>query len=175
MPDLKINGTTYAGVEKVQIPLSDNSGNAVFVDEGTVVNGTLLFTPESDMTVKDIVAAHPIPRKYEKSLVWIKITGDNIASQGSETINWLIVYCNNAGTPINERRFLAYMYANGLGSPDNIGLNGTIYSKNENYIGLGTDGTITGLDVNSYVAAGNSISYLEIPFDYDNFLFTPFS
>ena len=45
MPDLKINGTTYAGVTKVQIPLADDSGNAVFIQEGTVVNGTLLYTP----------------------------------------------------------------------------------------------------------------------------------
>ena len=175
MPDLKINGKTYAGVTEVQIPLADDSGNAVFVQEGTVVNGTLLYTPESDMTIKDIVAAHPIPRKYEKSLVWIKITGDNIASQGSETINWLIVYCNNTGTPINARRFMVYMYANGLKSPNSIGLNGTTFSRNENYITLASDGSITGLNVDSYVAAGNSISYLEIPFDYDNFLLNPLS
>ena len=175
MPDLKINGKTYAGVTKVQIPLADDSGNAVFVQEGTVVNGTLLYTPESDMTVKDIVAAHPIPRKYEKSLVWIKITGANIASQGSRTINWLIVYCNNAGTPLNTRRFMAYMYVNELDSPNNIGLNGTMSSRNESYITLASDGSITGLNVDTYVAAGNSISYLEIPFDYDNFLLNPLS
>ena len=175
MPNLKINGTTYAGVEKVQIPLADNSGNAVFVDEGTVVNGTLLYTPESDMTVKDIISAHPIPRKYEKSLVWIKITGGNVSTHGSTTINWLMLYCNNTGIPLKERRFMAYMYSNKLENPDNIGLNGTVYSRNENSITLASDGSITGLNVDTYVAAGNSISYLEIPFDYDNFLFTPFS
>lgn len=175
MPDLKINGTTYAGVTEVQIPMADDSGNAVFVHEGTVVNGKLLCTLESEMNLKDIIAAHPIPREYEKSLVWIKITGDNIASQGSETINWLIVYCNNTGTPLNARRFMAYMYANGLDSPDKIGLNGTLYSRNESYITVASDGSITGLNLNTYVAAGNSISYLEIPFDYDNFLLNPFS
>ena len=175
MPDLKINGTTYAGVTKVQIPLTDDSGNAVFVHEGTVVNGTLLYTLESDMNLKDIIAAHPIPRKYEKSLVWIKITGENVSTQGNDTINWLIVYCNNTEIPLKERRFMAYMYANGLQSPDNIGLNGTLRSRNESYITLASDGSITGLNVDSYVAAGNSISYLEIPFDYDNFLLNPLS
>ena len=174
MPDLKINGKTYAGVTEVQIPLADDSGNAVFVQEGTVVNGTLLCTLESDMNVKDIIAAHPIPREYEKSLVWIKITGDNIASQGSETINWLIVYCNNTEIPINARRFMAYMYSNGLKSPNSIGLNGTVFSRIESYITLASDGSITGLNTTTYVAAGNSISYLEIPFDYYNFLLNPY-
>ena len=70
---------------------------------------------------------------------------------------------------------MAYMYSNKLENPDNIGLNGTVYSRNENSITLASDGSITGLNVDTYVAAGNSISYLEIPFDYDNFLFTPFS
>lgn len=177
MPDLKINGTTYAGVTEVQIPLADDSGNAVFVQEGTVVNGTLLYTPESDMNVKDIVAAHPIPRKYEKSLVLIKITGDNIASQGSDTINWLIVYCDNIeiGTHLNIKRFVMSNYVNQLKSPNSMRIYETFSGQNGSRITLASDGSITGLNVNSYVAAGNSISYLEIPFDYDNFLFTPFS
>ena len=175
MPNLKINGTTYAGVEKVQIPLADNSGNALFVDEGTVVNGTLLYTPESDMAVKDIIAAHPIPREYEKSFVFIKITGDNVSTHGDRTTNFLIVYCNTTGIPINTRRFMCYTNANSLRSPNSMGLNETIFSLNESYITLASDGSITGINSDVYVAAGNSISYLEIPFDYDNFLFTPFS
>lgn len=177
MHNLKINGTTYAGVEKVQIPLADNSGNAVFVDEGTVVNGTLLYTPESDMNLKDIIAAHPIPRKYEKSLVWIKITGDNVSTQGDDTTNWLIVYCDNIGieNPESVKRFAVIMYAVGLKSPNSLPICATPYSKNKSNITLASDGSITGINVNTYVAAGNSISYLEIPFDYDNFLFTPFS
>lgn len=175
MPDLKINGKTYVGVTEVQIPLADDSGNAVFVQEGTVVNGTLLCTPESDMTVKDIIAAHPIPREYEKSFVLIKITGDNIASQGGDTVNFFIVYCNTTGTPLNTRRVMAYMRVKRLASPNSLGLNETFFTRNESYITLASDGSITGINVDSYVAAGNSISYLEIPFDYDNFLFTPFS
>ena len=177
MPDLKINGKTYAGVTEVQIPLADDSGNAVFVQGGTVVNGTLLYTPESDMTVKDIVAAHPIPRKYEKSLVWIKIAGDNVSTHGSETINWLIVYCDNIeiGASLNIKRFMCSNYVNGLKSPNSIPIGATAYSRNGSYITLASDGSITGLNINSYVAAGNSISYLEIPFDYDNFLLNPLS
>ena len=177
MPDLKINGTTYAGVTEVQIPLADDSGNAVFVQGGTVVNGTLLYTPESDMTLKDIVAAHPIPRKYEKSLVWIKIAGDNVSTHGNDTINWLIVYCDNIeiGTQNNAKRFTSYMYANGLQSPNSMPISATAYSLNGSYITLASDGSITGLNMNTYVAAGNSVSYLEIPFDYDNFLLNPLS
>ena len=177
MPDLKINGKTYAGVTEVQIPLADASGNAVFVQERTVVNGTLLYTPESDMTVKDIVAAHPIPRKYEKSLVWIKITGDNVSTHGDDTTNWLIVYCDNIeiGTQRNAKRFVALMYVNGLQSPNSLPICTTAYSRNGSYITLASDGSITGLNVSTYVAAGNSISYLEIPFDYDNFILNPLS
>lgn len=177
MPDLKINGTTYAGVTKVQIPLADDSGNAVFVQEGTVVNGTLLYTLESDMTIKDIIAAHPIPRKYEKSLVWIKITGDNVSTQGDDTTNWLFVYCDNSeiGTQLNIKRFAVIDYANGLKSPNSMLIFATTYLRNGGYITLASDGSITGLNVKSYVAAGNSVSYLEIPFDYDNFLLNPLS
>lgn len=177
MPDLKINGTTYAGVTEVQIPLADDSGNAVFVQEGTVVNGTLLYTPESDMTVKDIVAAHPIPRKYEKSLVWIKIAGDNIASQGDDTTNWLFVYCDNSeiGSAQSQKRFAVIMYVNELKSPNSLPMSTTSYVLNPSYINLASDGSITGLNLNTYVAAGNSVSYLEIPFDYDNFLLNPLS
>lgn len=177
MPDLKINGTTYAGVTEVQIPLADDSGNAVFVQEGTVVNGTLLYTPESDMTVKDIVAVHPIPRKYEKSLVWIKITGDNVSTQGDDTTNWLFVYCDNSeiGSTNSVKRLAVIMYVNGLKSPNSLPMSTTSYVRNSSYIALASDGSITGLNVSTYVAAGNSISYLEIPFDYDNFLLNPLS
>ena len=177
MPNLKINGTTYAGVTKVQIPLADDSGNAVFIHEGTVVNGTLLYTLESDMNVKDIFVAHPIPRKYEKSLVWIKITGDNVSTHGSDTINWLIVYCDNIeiGTLNKVKLFSGSNYANGLKSPNSIQILSTLYGRNSSYVTLASDGSITGLNVKSYVAAGNSISYLEIPFDYDNFLLNPLS
>ena len=129
------------------------------------------------MTVKDIVAAHPIPRKYEKSLVWIKITGDNIASQGNSTVNWLFVYCDNieVGTLNNVKRFACYNYVNKLESPNSMRIHESLYGRNGSYITLASDGSIAGLNVDKYVAAGNSISYLEIPFDYDNFLFTPFS
>lgn len=177
MPNLKINGTTYAGVTKVQIPLADDSGNAVFVDEGTVVNGKLLYTPESEMNFKDIIAAHPIPRKYEKSFVLIKITGDNIASQGSDTVNWLIVYCDNTeiGTALNIKRFAIANYVNQLKSPNSMRVYETFFGRNGSYITLASDGSITGLNPDTYVAAGNSVSYLEIPFDYDNFNFSPFS
>ena len=177
MPDLKINGTTYAGVTEVQIPLADDSGNAVFVQEGTVVNGTLLYTLESDMTVKDIVAAHPIPRKYEKSLVWIKIAGDNVSTHGTDTTNWLIVYCDNTeiGSANSVKRVAVIMYVNELKSPNSLPMSTTSYARNPSYITLAPDGSITGLNINTYVAAGNSISYLEIPFDYDNFLLNPFS
>ena len=177
MPDLKINGKTYAGVTEVQIPLADDSGNAVFVQEGTVVNGTLLYTPESDMTVKDIIAAHPIPRAYEKSLVWIKITGDNVSTHGSNTNNWLIVYCDNIeiGNQLSLKRFMCYSYVVGLQSPNSMPIFATIYGRNGNYVNLASDGSITGLNTDNYVAAGNSISYLEIPFDYDNFLLNPLS
>ena len=176
MPDLKINGTTYAGVTKVQIPLADDSGNARFVHEGTVINGTLLFTPESDMTIKDIIAAHPIPRKYEKSLVWIKIAGDNVSTLGEETVNWLIIYCENTEieTVNTTKRSAAFNYANGLQSPNSMPIFKLTYVKTSNFITLASDGSITGLNTTTYVAAGNSISYLEIPFDYYNFLLNPY-
>lgn len=176
MPDLKINGTTYAGVAEVQIPLADDSGNARFVHEGTVVNGKLLCTLESEMNLKDIIAAHPIPREYEKSLVWIKITGDNIASQGSETVNWLMIYCENTEieTVNTTKRSASFNYTNGLQSPNSMPMFKLTYVKTSNFITLASDGSITGLNTTSYVAAGNSISYLEIPFDYYNFLLNPY-
>lgn len=176
MPDLKINGTTYAGVTEVQIPLSSASGNARFVHEGTVINGTLLYTPESDMNLKDIIAAHPIPRKYEKSLVWVKIAGDNVSTLGEETANWLIVYCENTEieTVNTPKRGVAINYANGLQSPNSVLMCKLLYTRTSNFITLASDGSITGLNVNTYVAAGNSISYLEIPFDYYNFLLNPY-
>ena len=176
MPNLKINGTTYAGVTEVKIPLADDSGNARFVHEGTVINGTLLCTPESEMNLKDIIAAHPIPRKYEKSLVWIKIAGDNVATQGSETVNWLIIYCENTEieTVNTTKRSASLNYANRLQSPNSMPIFDLTYVKTSKFITLASDGSITGLNTNSYVAAGNSISYLEIPFDYYNFLLNPY-
>ena len=176
MPDLKINGTTYAGVTDVKIPLADDSGNARFVHEGTVINGTLLYTLESEMTLKDIIAAHPIPRKYEKSLVWIKITGDNAPTQGTETVNWSIIYCDNTAieTVNTEKRMAFFNYANGFQSPNSIPIFKLAYVKQSTAIKLASDGSITGLDTTTYVAAGNSISYLEIPFDYYNFLLNPY-
>ena len=176
MPDVKINGTTYAGVTKVQIPLADDSGNAMFVHEGTVINGTLLYTPESDMNLKDIIAAHPIPRKYEKSLVWLKITGDNVSTHGIETVNWSMIYCENTEieTVNTTKRIACFNYANGLQSPNSIPIFKLTYMKQSNLITLASDGSITGLNTDTYVAAGNSISYLEIPFDYYNFLLNPY-
>lgn len=51
MADVKINNNTYDGVSIVQIPLSDDSGNAIF-SEGIYVSGEI--TPEENITTLEI-------------------------------------------------------------------------------------------------------------------------
>lgn len=178
MADLKINGNTYNGITELNIPLADGSGNALFSEGsggGEVVNGTLLFTATEEMLLTDVIAANPIPRAHETSLVWIKVVGENVATEGSQTVNWVAVYCN--GKNKNDS-FIFYNYVNGLHSPDSLGIFGTVSSQNSSNVGIGTNGEINKITLvylDPRVAVGNSVYYIEIPFSFEDFKINPLS
>ena len=65
MPDLKINDKVYNGVEKVQIPLADDSGNAEFIqpviEALTVTENGTIEAPDGVNGYSPVVVNIPMP------------------------------------------------------------------------------------------------------------------
>ena len=127
----------------------------------------LLCTLTAEMNLKEILTANPIPRKYKRSLVFFLHSGENIASQGGVYRN-IVFYC----TPVNGNagpNFMVQHYNNSAVAPDSMipGCNG---GSNGAYFSIRDDGSLTALGMTNttrYFAVGNTIHYIEIPFNYE--------
>lgn len=128
----------------------------------------LLCTLTAEMNLKEILTAHPIPRKYKRSFVVLVHRGTNIATIGSGTYRQCIFYCCDGDK--QKEMFIINAYSNSVVAPDTLGLvpsssgNGTYFSINS------SDGAITSsttTNASRYFAVGNTLEYIEIPFNYN--------
>lgn len=126
----------------------------------------LLCTLVAEMNKKEWLTANPIPLKYKHSILFIKITGSNTATTGSYTNNWIVHFIGQNSDSDND--YDIRNQKNGLFSPDSLGFGETTYSLNGSYASV-VDNQLTASGSTSkttYFAAGNSIYYLEIPFNF---------
>ena len=127
----------------------------------------LLCTLTAEMNWKEILTAHPVPVEYKNCIIFLKVVGDNIATKGDYTVAWHAYVAWGAN---GELTFELRHQKNGRLSPNSIELFNTVNSANGSYAAIEnnylTASTIT--NATRYYAAGNSIYYLCIPFDFIN-------
>lgn len=126
----------------------------------------LLCTLAAEMNKNEWLAANPIPLKYKHSILFIKIAGSNIATTGNYTVNWFMHFIGQHTDDDND--FDIRCQKNGLVSPDSMWVYETIYSLNNSYASV-VDNKLTASSLTNkttYFGAGNSIYYLEIPFNF---------
>ena len=137
---------------------------------GTALEIKTLVTVETEDTFGNILSKNPIPLSYENEMVFVFNVGDNLPTQGS--YNWGAVLLNVMSTATPTKGLMAKWYANNITTtPSSMRTSGTVNSSNESYWTI-SDGHITAITVSgisgTYIPAGNSIKYLEIPIDFVN-------
>lgn len=177
--NVKVNGVDYTGVSQVQLPTTDGA-TALFKDVDEITEGgggfdidtaeTLLCTVETEDLIGNILAAHPITPKYQNELLILIIRGENVITQGASTLR-SIYWCINGTTTsalsgyVNNKKVapdtIKVFYASG--SEKNICYTAGISTS---FAKLDANGALS-LHANFeyYVAAGNTVSYYEVPLD----------
>lgn len=177
--NVKVNGVDYTGVSQVQLPTTDGA-TALFKDVDEITEGgggfdidtaeTLLCTIETEDLIGNILAAHPITPKYQNELLILIIRGENVITQGVSTLRSMY-WCIN-GTTTSA----LYNYVNNkLVAPNTVKLFYVSGSEENDGYMTSVSTVFTKLDANGalslnanfqyYVAAGNTVSYYEVPLD----------
>lgn len=177
--NVKVNGVDYTGVSQVQLPTTDGA-TALFKDVDEITEGgggfdidtaeTLLCTVETEDLIGNILAAHPITPKYQNELLILIIRGGNVITQGGGTLRSMYWCINGTTTSV-----LNNYVNNKLVAPNTAKLfYGSGSEENNGYM-TGVSTSLTNLDANGalkvnanykyYVAAGNTVSYYEVPLD----------
>lgn len=177
--NVKVNGVDYTGVSQVQLPTTDGA-TALFKDVDEITEGgggfdidtaeTLLCTVETEDLIGNILAAHPITPKYQNELLILIIRGGNVSTQGDSTLR-SIYWCINGTTTSALEGYVS----NKKVAPDTIKVFYGSGSEEKIAYTSGISTTYTNLDANGalrlhanyvyYVAAGNTVSYYEVPLD----------
>ena len=126
----------------------------------------LLCTLATDMNVKELLTAHPVPVEYEKCIVFIKQVGQNAPTTGSYSLKWVAYFVQDQGTNCGELR----CQVADLLSPDSMKFWETGSTSNGSYADVVDNYLTASANTNSsrYLGAGNSVYYLCIPFDFEN-------
>jgi hypothetical protein len=176
--NVKVNGVDYTGVSQVQLPLTAG-GTALFKDVDEITEGgggfdidtaeTLLCTVETEDLIGNILAAHPIKPKYTAEVCIINIRGTNAPTQGAATLKRLVAFIKNGSASVEEWRML-----NSLVPPDSIsdleagGANAkSIAVLSGAYTNVTNGLLVISSNFSRYVAAGNTVSYYEVPLDLE--------
>ena len=177
--NVKVSGVDYTGVSQVQLPTTDGA-TALFKDVAEITEGgggfdidtaeTLLFTVETEDLIGNILAAHPITPKYQNELLILIIRGENVITQGASTLRSMY-WCINGTTTSALNGYVN----NKKVAPDTIKVFYGSGSEEKNAYTAGVSTSLAKLAANGalslsanfeyYVAAGNTVSYYEVPLD----------
>lgn len=177
--NVKVNGVNYSGVSQVQLPTTAG-GTALFKDVDEITEGgggfdidtaeTLLCTVETEDLIGNILAAHPITPKYKKEMLLLTVRGANAPTKETNTLRAVHFFVDNDIVWAYELRCYQKLVApdsieSFIGRADGgengmtMGMVSSAYTKIEN-------GALTfSATFKRYVAAGNTVSYYEVPLD----------
>ena len=120
---------------------------------------------QREMNLSEILTEYPIPLEYESCLVILSYHGENVAAQGTRTRPCVLFWVVD-----NKSLYITTPYVNSMISADearnNSGL--TWSGSNASYFTV-SNGKITVSSLTNksdYYAAGNSLYYAAIPYDF---------
>ena len=133
---------------------------------------TAQFTLAEEMTVTEAVNAAAFSVKYARCMIVMKITGTNVQINGTNTPRTIIIHVQGAG-PYDGSYQCSYR-SGGPYAPNNCAFsqnNWYSYASNT-YVSI-SNANILSISIggNLYIAAGNTIEFIEIPYNWSTMTF----
>ena len=139
---------------------------------GSFTPPTAQFTLTEEMTVTDAVNAAAFPVKYVKTMIIMKITGTNVQVNGTNTPRTIIIHVQ--GTDVYDGSYQCSYRSGGPYAPNNCAFsqNSWFAYASNTYVSI-SNANILSISIggNLYIAAGNTIEFIEIPYNWSTMSF----
>lgn len=154
--------------DDIEVAYGKPGGGGSNIDPDAVLIGTTA----TEMHLKDLLAAHPIPLKYTSEICLVRYYSPSAPTQGNGVSNWNAFVVENlspVGLLTNYSNSSPPSYSpNDLGKWSVVGgANGAYFAVNDYKI---KNGGLT--NSSRYFPAGTQIYALHIPFDWSTFKLT---
>lgn len=132
---------------------------------GSPESGVFFLRTEEEMTLKELLNAHPIPLKYRDEILWVRFYNDEPPSAGA-TSNWHFFAVQNL-LPV----WMLINYTNSTTAASSLPFFSTTSGSHNSYFAVSNYAVTASNLTNATrkIAAGTDVYILHIPFNWATF------